>query len=202
MDTDRNRESILRIVVLVALGTAIGCSCSRPPGPVEPRPSADAGVAAEDAGTPLPPVDAGAAPEVVAVEDAGAPPPEDAEQTELVQGTDENPVRIFFDEDKSDVPPIAQSLLDAVAERLRLRPSEVVRLVAHSDGLERLGRAMEISGERAQAIVNYMAQRGVQRERFIIDARGAFEPEGDLATDQGRAENRRVDFVFERGFGP
>ncbi|MBI5499618.1 MAG: OmpA family protein [Deltaproteobacteria bacterium] len=202
MDTDRKRESILRIVVLVALGTAIGCSCSRPPGPIEPRPGGDAGVAADDAGAPPPPVDAGTEPEATAEEDAVAPPPEDAAPAELVQGTDENPVRIFFEEDKSEVPPIAGSLLDAVAERLRLRPTEVVRLVAHSDGLERLGRAMEISGERAQAIVNYMAQRGVERERFIIDARGAFEPEGDLTTEEGRAESRRVDFVFQRGFGP
>ena len=98
--------------------------------------------------------------------------------------------------------PMAEALLGAVSERLRLRPAEVVRLVAHSDGQERLGRPLEISGERAQAIVDWMAQHGVQRERFIIDARGEFEPEGDLTTDEGRAASRRVDFVFQRGFGP
>ena len=131
-----------------------------------------------------------------------APPPPDVELPEVAQGTDENPVRIFFDENKSEVPPMAEALLGAVADRMRLRPSEVVRLVSHSDGQERRGRALEISGERAQAIVDWMAQHGVQRERFIIDARGEFEPEGDLTTDEGRAASRRVDFVFQRGFGP
>jgi len=32
----------------------------------------------------------------------------------------------------------------------------------------------------------------------MIDGRGDFEPAGDTTTDEGRAANRRVDFVFER----
>ena len=200
MDTGGNREKILRAIVVAVLGMAIGCSCSRPPGPVDPRPGGDAGVAEADGEAAAPPADAAVVHEAEPAD--VAPPPPDVELPEVAQGTDENPVRIFFDENKSEVPPMAEALLGAVSERLRLRPAEVVRLVAHSDGQERLGRPLEISGERAQAIVDWMAQHGVQRERFIIDARGEFEPEGDLTTDEGRAASRRVDFVFQRGFGP
>ena len=200
MDTGENREKILRAIVVAVLGMAIGCSCSRPPGPVDPRHGGDAGVTEADGEAAAPPADAAVAPEAEPAD--VAPPPPDVELPEVAQGTDENPVRIFFDENKSEVPPMAEALLGAVADRMRLRPSEVVRLVSHSDGQERRGRALEISGERAQALVDWMAQHGVQRERFIIDARWEFEPEGDLTTDEGRAASRRVDFVFERGFGP
>jgi outer membrane protein OmpA-like peptidoglycan-associated protein len=200
MDIARNREKILRVILLVVMGIAVGCSCSRPPGPVDPRPGGDAGVAEADGEAAASPADAAVEPEVEPAD--AAPPPPDVELAEIVQGTDEHPVRIFFDEDKSEVPLMAEALLGAVAERMRLRPSEVVRLVSHSDGQERRGGSLEIAGERAQAIVDWMAQHGVERERFIIDARGEFEPEGDPETPEGRAANRRVDFVFERGFGP
>jgi len=188
----------VRLILLSAMLVALGCSCSRPPGPVGPRPGgADAGPVEADVAPP---------PADVSEPEAVAPPPADAAtgETELpapleVLGDEEHPVRIFFDKDKSEIPEIANSMLDAVGERLRLRPDEVVRLVAHSDSQERPGHAMELSRQRAEALVQYLAEHGIRRERFFIDARGDFEPIGDNETEEGRASNRRVDFVFERG---
>jgi outer membrane protein OmpA-like peptidoglycan-associated protein len=191
----------VRCAIAVSLVLLSGCSCSRPPGPVEPHPGGDAGVEdhdvappADDAGTA---VEADVAPPPA--DDAGTPEPE-ATVPESVQGDDEHPVRIFFAAEKTEIPEIAFSLLDAVAERLRLRPGESVRLVSHADSTEEPGHATEISRGRGEAIVNYLVQRGIAKERFLIDARGDYEPAGDSATEEGRAANRRVDFVFETGY--
>ena len=199
MNTDSGKGVHVRISILLMAMAMLGCSCSRPPGPVSPQAGGGDAGTVEDAG-PAEPEDAGepeAAPEP---EDAGTPP-SDAALPEGIVGTDENPVRIFFAEDKSDIPEIAFSMLDAVIERLRLRPEEVVRLVAHTDSQERPGHAMELATERAEALVQYFAEHGVKRERFILDARADFEPAGDNETAEGRAQNRRVDFVFGRGVG-
>jgi OOP family OmpA-OmpF porin len=183
-------------MLLIAM-VMLGCSCSRPPGPVGPQPGGgDAGTVEDVAASePADVAEPEAAPEPA---DAGTPL-SDVPLPEDVVGTDENPVRIFFEENKSDVQEIAYSMLDAVIERLRLRSDEVVRLVAHCDEQERPGRAMELATERAEALVQYFAEHGVKRERFIIDARADFEPAGDNETPEGRATNRRVDFVFQRG---
>lgn len=188
----------MRTSVGLLLLVGLGCSCSRPPGPVGPQPgSGDAGAAEDgapvDAGVPVeaavPPADAGAAEEVEPL------PPE-------LAGDEQHPVRIFFESDKPEIPEIAHALLGAVVERLRLRPGEVVRLVGHADSRERPGGALELSRKRAEAVRRWLEEAGVDTNRFFIDARGDFEPAGDEATDQGRAANRRVDFVFQRGFVP
>ena len=186
----RNSAMLMAMVML-------GCSCSRPPGPVGPQPGGGDAGTVEDVALPEP-EDAGAPEAAAEPEDAGTPL-SDVPLPEDVVGTDENPVRIFFEENKSDIPEIANSMLGAVIERLRLRPDEVVRLVAHCDAQERAGRAMELATERAEALVQYFAEHGIKRERFIIDARADFEPAGDNETPEGRASNRRVDFVFQRG---
>ena len=197
MDTDRSKGADVRNSVGLIVMVMLGCSCSRPPGPVGPQlGGGDAGTA-EDVAV-LEPEDAGepeAAPEP---EDAGTPLSDVPLPSDVV-GTDENPVRIFFEENKADIQEIANSMLGAVIERLRLRPDEVVRLAAHCDAQERPGRAMELARERAEALVQYFAEHGIKRERFIIDARADFEPAGDNETPEGRAANRRVDFVFQRG---
>ena len=105
------------------------------------------------------------------------------------------PVRIFFEAVRAEG---SLPVLDAVAE-LRLRPQQVLRLVAHADESERRGGAMDLARRRAGEIRRYLEEHGVDTTRFIVDARGDFEPLGDTSTEEGRAANRRVDFVFERG---
>ena len=183
-----------RSLVLPLLMLSVGCSCSRPPRVEEPRPGGDAGTtepadaAPEPADVPAPPPEA----TVVEPTDATPLPPE-------VAGDDQHPVRIFFDEGKFEVPEIAYALLDAVTERLRLRPTEVLRLVGHCDGQEKPGGAMELSRQRINAVRRYLEEHGVDTTRFFVDARGDFQPAGDNETPEGRAANRRVDFEFQQG---
>ncbi len=183
------------LAIAVAAAAASACGCTRPPGPLGPN----AGLGADDA-TDRHAADGAAAPADVpqASGDAGtAAPPEPLPPG--LAGDDTHPVRIFFDEGKSEMKEIARPVLDTVAERLRLRPDEVLRLVAHTDDRERLGRSLDLARERAAAVRRYLEERGVDTVRFIVDARGEYEPLGDNSTDEGRAANRRVDFVFERG---
>lgn len=55
---------------------------------------------------------------------------------------------------------------------------------------------MELSRLRARRMVDALVQRGIARERFVIQAWGGTKPLGDNATEVGRRRNRRVEITI------
>ena len=49
-----------------------------------------------------------------------------------------------------------------------------------------------LSQRRAEAVVRYLVQKGVAKDRLDALGHGADKPVGDNATEEGRAQNRRV----------
>jgi outer membrane protein OmpA-like peptidoglycan-associated protein len=92
--------------------------------------------------------------------------------------------------------PELRRYLDALAEYLRANPQAEVRIVGHTDdfggGLEETQR---ISEQRAQAVVEYLVQRGISRVRLLASSMGTRQPIADNRTAAGRAQNRRVEIV-------
>jgi outer membrane protein OmpA-like peptidoglycan-associated protein len=92
--------------------------------------------------------------------------------------------------------PELRRYLDALAEYLRANPQAEVRIVGHTDdfggGLEETQR---ISEQRAQAVVEYLVQRGISRARLLASGMGTRQPIADNRTAAGRAQNRRVEIV-------
>lgn len=58
--------------------------------------------------------------------------------------------------------------------------------------------ALELSSQRAMAAQRYLAGIGVSPARLASEARGDSQPEGDGASPEGRALERRVTFRFQR----
>lgn len=53
------------------------------------------------------------------------------------------------------------------------------------------------SQERADAVAKYFADRGIDTERIITVGNGDGNPIADIATEEGRAANRRTDIYFK-----
>ena len=53
-----------------------------------------------------------------------------------------------------------------------------------------------LSEKRAQAIVDYLISRGVERERIVAKGNGDSKPVASNKTSDGRASNRRTDILF------
>jgi chemotaxis protein MotB len=62
----------------------------------------------------------------------------------------------------------------------------------------------ELSAARATAVLRYLAAHDIARERMSIAGYADTRPIGDNRTDEGRAQNRRVEFIFlqERADAP
>jgi chemotaxis protein MotB len=62
------------------------------------------------------------------------------------------------------------------------------------------GRAVDnytLSGERALSVLNFFLNHGLRKERFSVAGYGPHWPVADNATEQGRAENRRVEILLK-----
>lgn len=55
----------------------------------------------------------------------------------------------------------------------------------------------EFSIERAQSVADYFIEKGISAERIIVTGNGDKKPIADIATDEGRALNRRTDIYFK-----
>ncbi|MCK9923798.1 OmpA family protein [Frankia sp. AgPm24] len=87
--------------------------------------------------------------------------------------------------------PAVRVRLDRVADVLR--GGDLTVLVAgHTDATGPSTVNQALSVQRAEAVADYLAGRGVPRERLKAAGFGALEPVGDNGTRAGRAANRRV----------
>lgn len=71
----------------------------------------------------------------------------------------------------------------------------VLQIGGHADIVGTPERNLELSRQRAEAVQQYLTQRGIARERLQIAAFGATRPVESNATEDGRAKNRRVEFI-------
>jgi OOP family OmpA-OmpF porin len=104
--------------------------------------------------------------------------------------------RIDFDNDKSEISDRSFGMLDRVGAVLQRCPDANVEIAAHTDSDGSTARNRELSEARAQAIVDYLADAGVKRERLKGIGYGESKPIADNATDAGKAQNRRIEFTM------
>jgi OmpA-OmpF porin, OOP family len=70
-------------------------------------------------------------------------------------------------------------------------------IVGHTDNVGNSDANIILSKNRAQAIVNYLKNKGIPESRFqLIDGKGANEPVSDNNSESGKAQNRRVVVTF------
>jgi outer membrane protein OmpA-like peptidoglycan-associated protein len=55
---------------------------------------------------------------------------------------------------------------------------------------------MDLSSRRAESVERYFISKGIDPSRFISKGFAATEPIADNATEEGRANNRRVEFII------
>ena len=106
------------------------------------------------------------------------------------------PGSVSFDSGSAAISPKVLPTLDKIANTLSEYPDTTVAVIGHSDSLGNAEANKELSRKRAAAVADYLGQRGVRRDRLVVDSRGELEPITDNATEAGRAQNRRVEMVI------
>lgn len=122
---------------------------------------------------------------------APAPVPEPPQETRIV--VDEHRHGPLFAFDKAEI--ASSSSIDPVVEMLKKAPELRVEVIGHTDSVGANAYNQGLSERRAQAVVRYLERNGIASNRISAAGRGEEQPVADNSTTEGRAQNRRVEFV-------
>jgi len=104
---------------------------------------------------------------------------------------------VLFDFNRSDLKPQFYPLLDEVVVRLEQNPNLKVEIQGHTDSLGSEGYNQNLSENRARAVKNYFVSKGIKGERLFPVGFGFKIKKVPNETEDGRALNRRVEFVIQ-----
>ena len=77
-----------------------------------------------------------------------------------------------------------------------------IDVIAHTDSVGAAAANQALSEQRASTVVNELVARGVAAQRLQAIGKGESAPVADNATAEGRAANRRVEFVVQEEVAP
>ncbi|ETD66945.1 membrane protein [Pelistega indica] len=98
-----------------------------------------------------------------------------------------------FDTGSAQLKSTAYPVLDALASEMTAAPTLRVKVIGHTDNKGTAKLNQKLSESRAQSVVSYLATKGVDGSRAMTEGRGFNDPIADNGTEEGRAQNRRVE---------
>src|SRR5690606_12098979 len=101
---------------------------------------------------------------------------------------------VLFDFDKADLLPISLDELQKLYSHLETNQNVTIEIYGHTDAIGTQIRNEQLSQERAKAVADYLMSLGLHSERIKWFGYGSSKPVATNETDEGRAENRRVEF--------
>ena len=105
---------------------------------------------------------------------------------------------VLFRSAESTLLPSAQVKLDQVAKALLAVRARNLIVEGHTDSQGSESYNQGLSQRRADAVRDYLVQRGYPADRIQARGKGEGSPIADNASPEGRANNRRVEIVIER----
>jgi outer membrane protein OmpA-like peptidoglycan-associated protein len=103
---------------------------------------------------------------------------------------------LLFPYDSDVLTAAAQQNLATFASSLDKYPNTNIVIVGHTDSNGSDAYNLTLSERRANAAVNYLVSRGVDRSRLRGAGRGETEPVASNDSDAGRQQNRRVEMAI------
>jgi len=103
---------------------------------------------------------------------------------------------VIFEFNSSVLDSIDRIEIDQLLAFLQDNPNLVIELRGHTDDVGNRERNMSLSLERAAAVRNYLIDKGIDTNRIFFHGYGETMPISNNYTEDGRALNRRVEFVI------
>jgi outer membrane protein OmpA-like peptidoglycan-associated protein len=103
---------------------------------------------------------------------------------------------INFDTDSDRLKPESGAVLKEVAAGLQNNPNLKLEIDGYTDSVGDAAHNVDLSKRRAQAVASTLAsQFGIEAPRLTVNGFGADKPIASNDTSDGRATNRRVEFL-------
>jgi len=108
---------------------------------------------------------------------------------------------VLFEPGGDTLSKLAERRLDTVARALAAYPDRPILVEGYTDAQGSDSTNQELSQRRADAVREYLEQRGVAPEQIRALGKGESNPVASNDTAEGRATNRRVEIIVDRAAG-
>ena len=102
---------------------------------------------------------------------------------------------IFFDTDKFNLKPKSEAELEILHTFLVQNPMLKIEISGHTDNRGGAAHNLTLSENRAKSVYDYLINKGITSERLNFKGYGDTKPRETNDTTEGRAKNRRTEFV-------
>ncbi len=102
---------------------------------------------------------------------------------------------ITFDVGKSTVKPESMTEINRIAQLMKDNPTLKFSVEGHTDSTGNPASNQTLSDARSKAVMDKLIELGIAADRLKAAGKGQSNPIADNSTDEGRAKNRRVEFV-------
>src|SRR5882757_9257195 len=105
--------------------------------------------------------------------------------------------KIRFESSKADIVSDSAGLLDRLIETAMRCPNATIEIAGHTDSDGEDAANQALSERRAQAVVDYLVRAGLPANRFMPIGYGSTQPVAGNDSEDGKAQNRRIEFVVK-----
>lgn len=103
------------------------------------------------------------------------------------------PGNVTFNTNEYTIRPNFNATLDSVSQVLAKFVDTRLQVTGHTDSTGARDYNYNLSNRRATSVANYLASRGVDQNRLIVQGMGPDQPIASNDNESGRAMNRRVE---------
>ena len=101
-----------------------------------------------------------------------------------------------FELGSADIRKGTEANLDALLTYLQQKPKTQIQVDGYTDSIGSVADNLKLSSDRAQAVADYLVQRGIDAYRIRVVGYGEGRPIATNMYKAGRAQNRRVAIIF------
>jgi OOP family OmpA-OmpF porin len=102
---------------------------------------------------------------------------------------------INFDVDKTTIKPESMGTLNMIVNVMKANPDVKFEVGGHTDNTGSADHNLQLSQQRADAVKAQLITMGIDASRLSTKGFGDSKPVADNSTPEGKANNRRVEFV-------
>lgn len=103
---------------------------------------------------------------------------------------------ILFETNSDKIKATSLSAVNVIADYLKANPTVKLKVIGHTDNIGDEANNLSLSERRAKSVVKELVDfYGIDAGRLSTEGKGESQPIGDNSTSEGKAQNRRVEFI-------
>src|SRR6185312_2809393 len=103
---------------------------------------------------------------------------------------------IYYKTNKAELEPVSMAVIEEFANFLKENPTIKIKIVGYTDNVGNDKDNKALSLDRSFTVKQALENQGIAADRLTNDGMGSANPVASNDTEEGRAKNRRTEFII------